>query len=117
MLWYALVFDGPELLSALSGYREKKKEKKQSCSGDGEGKGSQPAVAHVGDSGIALGVLREADEAEAETTAATGVTVLDDGLRRSVMVAKMEVLGKTYGLLDLTELRLNSSNLARRVSS
>lgn len=55
----------------------RKKQKKQSCSGDGEGEGDQPAVVHVGDGGVGLGVLREADKAEAkkaETTAATGVT-------------------------------------------
>ena len=46
--------------------------------------------------------MREAHEAE--TTAATGVTVLDDDLGMSVIVARLEVLEKTYGLLDLTEL-------------
>jgi len=117
MLWYAVVLDGPELLSALSGYREKKKEKKQSSNGDRQGEGSQPAVVHVGDSGVGLGVLGEADEVEAETTAATGVAILDDGLCMSVIVAKTEMMEKTYGLLNLTELRLNSSHLARRVSS
>ena len=80
----------------------RKKQKKQSCSGDGEGEGDQPAVVHVGDGGVGLGVLREANKAE--TTAATGVTVLDDDLGMSVIVAKMEVMVKTYGLLDLTEL-------------
>jgi hypothetical protein len=43
--------------------------------------------------------LGEADEAE--TTAATGVAVLDDNLRMSVIGAKMEVMVNTYGLLDL----------------
>ena len=55
----------------------RKQQKKQSCSGDGEGEGDQPAVVHVGDGGVCLGVLREADKAaakKAETTAATGVT-------------------------------------------
>lgn len=117
MLWYAVVLDGPELLSAPSGYREKKKEKKQSSNGDGQGEGSQPAVVHVGDGGVGLGVLREAHEAEAETTAATGIAVLDDNLRMSVTVAKVKDMEETYGLLDLAEPRLNSSNLARRVSS
>lgn len=115
MLWYAVVFGGPELLSALSGYRHKKKQKKKSCSGDGEGEGDRPAVVHVGDGGVGLGVLREADKAEAETTAATSIAVFDDDLRMSVIVAVMERMEETYGLLDLTELRLNSSHLARRV--
>jgi len=42
-------------------------------------------VVHVSNSGIGLGVLGEANKAE--TTAATGVTVLDDNLRLSVRVA------------------------------
>ena len=58
-------------------------------------------IVHVGDSGIGLGVLRETDKAE--TTAATGVAVLDDNLRWSVMVA-WERTKSTYGLLDLTKL-------------
>jgi hypothetical protein len=64
--------------------------------------GSRAVVVHVCDGGVGLGVLREANKAE--TTAATGVTVLDDDLGMSVIVARLEVLEKTYGLLDLTEL-------------
>lgn len=58
-------------------------------------------VIHVRDSGISLGVLSEAHEAEA--TATTGVAVLDDDLRWLVKVAW--VRGRsTYRLLDLAEL-------------
>ena len=42
-------------------------------------------VVHVGDRGVGLAVLREANKPE--TTAATGVTVLDDNLRLLVRVA------------------------------
>ena len=58
-------------------------------------------VVHVCNSGVSLGVLRETNEAE--TTAATGITVLDDDLRWSVVVAWVWV-GCTYGFLNLTEL-------------
>ena len=42
-------------------------------------------IVHVCDGGIGLRVLGETDKAE--TTAATGITVLDDDLRWSVTVA------------------------------
>lgn len=58
-------------------------------------------IVHVCDSGIGLTVLGETDKAE--TTAATGITVLHDDLRWSVMVA-CECVKGTYGFLDLSEL-------------
>jgi hypothetical protein len=58
-------------------------------------------VIHVSNGGIGLGVLGKADEAE--TTAATGVAVLDDNLRLLVRVA-CEWEKSTYGFLNLTEL-------------
>jgi hypothetical protein len=81
MLCYAVVFVGPELLCALSaGIVEG--EEKSSNRAMGVVKGSQAVVVHVCDGGVSLGVLGEANKAE--TTAATGVTVLDDNLRMSV---------------------------------
>lgn len=58
-------------------------------------------IVHVSDGGVSLGVLGEANKAE--TTAATGVAVLYDDLRLSVMVA-CEWARDTYGFLDLAEL-------------
>ena len=58
-------------------------------------------VVHVCNSGVSLGVLRETNEAE--TTAATGITVLDDDLRWSVVVAWVW-MRCTNGFLNLTEL-------------
>jgi len=58
-------------------------------------------VIHVSDGGISLGVLGEANEAE--TTAATGVAVLDDNLLSLVRVACVWVKS-TYGFLNLTVL-------------
>ena len=43
LLWYAVVLDRPELLSALSGYREEKKEKNDHAVVMGKARGtSQP---------------------------------------------------------------------------
>ena len=43
MLWYAVVFGGPELLSALSGYRHKKNRKSNHAVVMGKARGtSQP---------------------------------------------------------------------------
>jgi len=58
-------------------------------------------VVHVGDRSVSFSVLRKTDEAE--TTAATGVAVLDDNLRLSVRVAWGWVK-TTYGFLDLAKL-------------
>ena len=70
-------------MRALCGYR--RREGKSSNRAMGMVKGSQAVVVDVCDGGVSLGVLGEANKAE--TTAATGVTVLDDNLRLSVRVA------------------------------
>ena len=70
-------------------------------------------IVHVSDGSVSLGVLGEANKAE--TTAATGVAVLYDDLRLSVMVA-CERARDTYGFLDLTELlELATKSLVVRV--
>ena len=83
VLWYAML---SELLCALAGGIV-----------EGEGKssnhavvlGSRAVVVHVGNGGVSLGVLRETNEA------------LTTICRMSVMLAKMKVMEKTYGLLNL----------------
>ena len=85
----------------------------QSCAEGVQKRTSLLNIVHVGNRGIGLGILGEANKAE--TTAATGVAVLDDNLRWSVMVAWERMKG-TYGLLDLTEfLELGAEGLIASV--
>lgn len=70
-------------------------------------------VVHIGNGSIGLGVLGETNEAEA--TAATGITVLDNDLRWSVVVAWVR-MRCTNGFLNLTELfELAAESLVIRV--
>ena len=96
MVCYAVVCS--ELLCTLAGGIVEGEEK---SSNHAVVVGSRTVLVHVGDGGVSLRVLGEANKAE--TTAATGITVLDDDLRLLVRVASEHVEG-TYSFLDLAEL-------------